>query len=148
MFSLLHTLSAFPNKYQKQKAAQHRHSEFSREAMAQEDEDWEDDPFLKSELNNLQAIIVAISMMAFVCSRATNMLPLLLGLFFKLLGTTSWVMKMLSNAGVCVSGQTIEKLKVLISKNVIHLVVKLFKSGQLFFTIFDNINIFLCKSQQ
>jgi hypothetical protein len=39
MFGLLHTFSASPNKYRKQKAAQHGSS---REAI--KDEDWEDDP--------------------------------------------------------------------------------------------------------
>lgn len=55
---------------------------------------------------------------------------------------------MLSNTGVCVLGETIERLKGRISKDAIHLAVELIKSGKLFFTIFDNINIFLRKSQQ
>jgi hypothetical protein len=50
---------------------------------------------------------------------------------------------MLSNARISVSGRTIERLKVWISEDAIHLAVELIKSGQLFFTIFDNINIFL-----
>jgi hypothetical protein len=106
------------------------------------------DPFLICKLINSQAIILAISMLAFVRNKATNILPLLLGLFFKISGTTSRVMKMLSNAGVCVSGRTVERVKVRISEDAIQLAVKLFKSGRLFFTIFDNINIFLRKSQQ
>jgi hypothetical protein len=52
MFSLLHTFSASPNKYRKQKAAQHRHSESSREATAREDEDWEDDPNAEDDAND------------------------------------------------------------------------------------------------
>jgi hypothetical protein len=55
---------------------------------------------------------------------------------------------MLSNAGVCVSSRTIERLKVRITDDAIRLAVELITSGQVFFTIFDNINIFLRKSQQ
>jgi hypothetical protein len=62
-----------------------------------------------------KATILAISMLAFVRNRATNVLPVLLGLFFKISGTSSRVMLMLSNAGVCVSGRTIERLKLYIS---------------------------------
>jgi len=87
-------------------------------------------------------------MLTFVCNRATNILPLLLSLFFKILGTSSCIIKMLSNVGVCVSGRTVERLKVQISEDAIHLAVELMKNRWLFFTIFDNINIFLPKSQQ
>jgi len=44
-------------------------------------------------------------MLAFVRNCATNVLALVLGLFFKI------VINMLSNAGVCVSFDTIERLK-------------------------------------
>lgn len=87
-------------------------------------------------------------MLAFVRNRATNILALLLGLFFKIGGTSSRVILVLSNAGICVSGQTIERLKVRISTDAVKLAVDLITSGQVFFTIFDNINIFLRKSQQ
>jgi hypothetical protein len=43
-------------------------------------------------------------MLTFVRNRATNALPLLLGLFFKISGTSSRIIKMLGKAGVCVSG--------------------------------------------
>jgi hypothetical protein len=55
---------------------------------------------------------------------------------------------MLSNAGVCVSSHTVERLKVRITDDAIQLAIQLITSGQVFFTIFDNINIFLRKSQQ
>ncbi|KAJ7807181.1 hypothetical protein B0H14DRAFT_3765051 [Mycena olivaceomarginata] len=55
---------------------------------------------------------------------------------------------MLSNAGVCVSGRTIERLKIRITEDAIQLAVSLITSGQVFFIIFDNINIFLRKAQQ
>lgn len=87
-------------------------------------------------------------MLAFVRNRATNLLPLLLCLFFKISGTSTRVIRMLSNVGVCVSGRTAERLKVRISEDAIQLAVALVRSGRMFMTIFDNINIFLRKSQQ
>jgi hypothetical protein len=42
----------------------------------------------------------------------------------------------------------VERLKVIITDDAIRLAVELITSGQVFFTIFDNINIFLRKSQQ
>jgi hypothetical protein len=87
-------------------------------------------------------------MLAFVRNRATNVLPLILGLFFKISGTSSRVVLMLSNAGVCVSSRTVERVKVRISEDAIQLAIQLITSGRVFFTIFDNINIFLRKSQQ
>ncbi|KAF8139261.1 hypothetical protein K438DRAFT_1638043, partial [Mycena galopus ATCC 62051] len=92
--------------------------------------------------------LLTISMLAFVRNRATNVLPLALGLFFKISGTSSRVVLMLSNAGVCVSSRTIERLKIRITEDAIQFAVALMTSGQVFFTLFDNINIFLRKSQQ
>ncbi|KAJ6500254.1 hypothetical protein DFH09DRAFT_1289841 [Mycena vulgaris] len=63
-------------------------------------------------------------------------------------GTSTRVIRMLSNVGVCVSGSTVERLKERISEDTIRLAVALVRSGQMFMTIFDNINIFLRKSQQ
>ncbi|KAJ7832328.1 hypothetical protein B0H14DRAFT_2592130 [Mycena olivaceomarginata] len=68
-------------------------------------------------------------------------------LFFKISGTSSRVMTMLSNAGVCVSSHMVEDLKVRIMDDAIRLAVELITSDQVFFTIFDNSNIFLRKSQ-
>jgi hypothetical protein len=99
-------------------------------------------------LNNIQVILLTISMLAFVRNRATNVLPLILGLFFKISGTSSRVVLMLSNAGVCVSSRTVERVKVRIGEDAIQLAIQLITSGRVFFTIFDNINIFLRKSQQ
>jgi hypothetical protein len=58
-------------------------------------------------------------MLAFVRNRATNVLALVLGLFFKIGGTGVRVINMLSNAGVCVSFDTIERLKTRISDDAI-----------------------------
>ncbi|KII84368.1 hypothetical protein PLICRDRAFT_59103, partial [Plicaturopsis crispa FD-325 SS-3] len=91
---------------------------------------------------------MAITMLAFVRNRSTNALPLLLGLFFKISGTSTRVLSMLSNIGVCVSSNTVERLKKRISEDAIAFAVDLIKSGQLFCVVFDNINIFQRKFQQ
>jgi hypothetical protein len=87
-------------------------------------------------------------MLAFVCNRATNVLALVLGLFFKISGTGVRVINMLSNAGVCVSFDTIERLKTRISDDAISRAVALITSGDACFLIFNNINLYLRKSQQ
>jgi hypothetical protein len=92
--------------------------------------------------------MIAITILAFVRNRATNVLPLILGLFFKVSGTSSRVMTMLSNVGLCVSGRTVERLKKRISDDAIEYAVKLMTSGHLFSTTFDNINIYVRKWQQ
>ena len=92
--------------------------------------------------------MIAISLLVFVRNRATNVLPLILGLFFKVSGTSSRVTTMLSNVGLCVSGRTVERLKKQISDDAIAYAVELMTSGHLFCTTFDNINIYLRKFQQ
>ncbi|KAJ6624449.1 hypothetical protein B0H10DRAFT_1943318 [Mycena sp. CBHHK59/15] len=165
-WGILHTFCASPNASRKRKKAEQD------EPMPAGEEDWEDDqnddPDLESgeadpgpsagrswtrdypgfSRNPIFAILLTISMLAFVRNRATNILPLILGLFFKISGTSSRVVLMLSNAGVCVSSRTVERLKVHITEDAIQLAVQLITSGRVFFTIFDNINIFLRKSQQ
>ena len=92
--------------------------------------------------------MIAITLLAYTCNRATNVLPLILGLFFKIGGTSSRVMTMLSNVGLCVSGWTVECLKKRISDDAVAHAAELMKSGHLFCTTFDNINIYLQKFQQ
>ncbi|KAJ7056308.1 hypothetical protein C8F01DRAFT_1233905 [Mycena amicta] len=129
--------------------------------------DWEDDPnddesgdgppdpattswpeFEGFTRNPIFAIILVISMLAFVRNRATNLLPLILCLFFKISGTSTRVIQMLSNVGVCVSGRTAERLKKRLSDDAIALCVALFHSLAVIAIIFDNINLFSRKSQQ
>ena len=92
--------------------------------------------------------MIAITLLAFVRNRATNVLPLILGLFFKVNGTGSWVMAMLSNVGICISGRTVERLKKRISEDAVAHAINLMTSGHLFCTTFNNINIYLHKFQQ
>ncbi|KAJ6632107.1 hypothetical protein B0H10DRAFT_1937806 [Mycena sp. CBHHK59/15] len=71
------------------------------------DEDWLDDPNVEAgegysdsiPASCLKGILLTLSMLAFVQNRATKVLLLLLGLFFKISGTSSCVLLMLSNAG-------------------------------------------------
>ncbi|KAJ7337029.1 hypothetical protein DFH08DRAFT_705992 [Mycena albidolilacea] len=158
MWQIMHTFCASPNNHRRRRAAEAD----AVEAMGDSDEDvlmpdvesedekdWADDPNLEAgEADPDLAILLSLGMLVFVRNRATNVLPLILGLFFKISGTSSRVVQMLSNAGVCVSGDPVERLKVRISEDAIKLAVELITSGQVFFTIFDNINIFLRKSQQ
>lgn len=91
---------------------------------------------------------MVISMLVFVCNCATNILPITFGLFFKINGTCSRVLTMLSNVGVCVSEDTVEQVKKRLSKDAINLVVQLITSDKLHAVIFDNINIYPQKFQQ
>jgi len=86
---------------------------------------------------------MAISMLIFARNQSTNILPLMMGLFLKINGMSSRVMAILSNASVCVSGRTVERLKKHISNDAVEYAVELVNSGHLFSTIFDNINIYL-----
>ncbi|KAJ7195376.1 hypothetical protein GGX14DRAFT_575693 [Mycena pura] len=170
-FELLHVFVASPNKYRKynmDKGAEDGSDGPEENSGEENDNGWDDDPnedhdeagyteaentsqwqgFEGFSRNPIFAIIVAISMLAFVRNRATNLLPLLLCLFFKISGTSTRVIRMLSNIGVCVSGRTAEPLKQRISDDAIRLGVALVHSGRMWMTIFDNINIFLRKSQQ
>ena len=91
---------------------------------------------------------MSISMLTFAQNQSTNVLPLLMGLFCKIEGTSSCVVSTLSNMGLCVSGISVECLKERISKDAASLAVKLILSGHLFCTVFDNINLYLHKFQQ
>jgi hypothetical protein len=87
-------------------------------------------------------------MLVFVRNSATNLLPLILGLFFKISGTSTRVMTVLSNMGLCVSVKTVDRLKKQVSDDAICLARELIHSGRIFYIIFDNINIYLKKSQE
>ena len=91
---------------------------------------------------------MSISMLTFARNQSTNVLPLLMGLFCKIEGTSSRVVSTLSNMGLCVSGKSVERLKERISKDAVSLAIELISSGRLFCTVFDNINLYLRKFQQ
>lgn len=87
-------------------------------------------------------------MLSFLRNRRTNLLALLLGLFFVINGTTSRVMHLLANIGLSVSVRTVERLKEQITLNAIEYAADLISSGHLYFIIYDNINIYLRKFEQ
>ncbi|KAF6754456.1 hypothetical protein DFP72DRAFT_371232 [Ephemerocybe angulata] len=91
---------------------------------------------------------MSLSMMSFARNRATNALPLLSGLFFKIEGTSSRASQLLSNLGLCVSVKTVERVKEVVSKNCVESARSLMLSGDMFATVFDNINLYLRKYQQ
>ncbi|KAJ7837890.1 hypothetical protein B0H14DRAFT_2588977 [Mycena olivaceomarginata] len=150
MWQILHTFCASPNNHRRRQAAEIAvpvdelgEDDPMPDVDSEDEEDWSDDPNLESgevdpdsvpshwsreyagfARNPVFAILLCLSMLVFVRNRATNVLPLILGLF------------------------TIERLKERVSEDAISLAVEPITSGQVFFTIFDNINIFLRKSQQ
>ncbi|KAF8962191.1 hypothetical protein BDZ97DRAFT_1663230, partial [Flammula alnicola] len=93
-------------------------------------------------------LVFVISMMAFTRNTATNLFPMILGLFLEIGGTGSRVITTLSNAGVCISISTIERLKKILSDDAKSYAIELMRGPTLSLSIFDNINIFLRKSQQ
>ncbi|TFK58810.1 hypothetical protein BDN72DRAFT_781558 [Pluteus cervinus] len=93
-------------------------------------------------------MVLTISMMIFTRNSTTNLFPLILGLFMEIGGTSSRVINTLSNAGVSVSVSTIERLKKILSDDAKRHAVALLNSNRRFFSLLDNINIFLRKSEQ
>ncbi|KAH7905106.1 hypothetical protein BJ138DRAFT_1018176 [Hygrophoropsis aurantiaca] len=108
-------------------------------------EDWKAQGFVR---NATFTLVFVISMMAFTRNGATNLFAMVLGLFLEIGGTSSRVISTLSNAGVCVSTTTIERLKKVLSDDAKHHAVQLMQGSDQFMTIFDNINIYLRKFQQ
>lgn len=87
-------------------------------------------------------------MMAFARNSATNALPMLLGLFFKVEGTSSRGIQLLSNASMIISQRTSERIKEQLSNTSIRRAIELMKSGDPFVTVADNINLYQRKSEQ
>ncbi|KAJ7871972.1 hypothetical protein B0H14DRAFT_3567248 [Mycena olivaceomarginata] len=94
------------------------------------------------------ALVLVFSLMAFTRNTGTNLFPMILGLFLEIGGTGSRILNTLSNAGACVSVTTIERLKKILSEDAVLHTVSLMQGSSMFYIIFDNINIFLRKSQQ
>ncbi|KAK0452268.1 hypothetical protein EV421DRAFT_1967182 [Armillaria borealis] len=163
LWGILHTFAASPNCYRRGKKSEMTGEEIEFAAgedfQGAEDLNAMDDPQQDPERPSSGfealpqgflwspefAIIMAISMLVFVCNRATNILPIMLRLFFKINRTGSRVLTMLSNVGVCVSEERVKKR---LSEDAINLAVQLMTSDKLYAVIFDNINIYLRKFQQ
>ncbi|KAK7433879.1 hypothetical protein VKT23_020504 [Stygiomarasmius scandens] len=166
----LRTFTASPNEYRRKKAAKRTQDNDSANGSDTES-DFDMEPvdevdlsqtFLAAEGNGMQnsedsgnqfyqsvdvIITLVIAMLTFTCNRASNMLPLLLGLFFSINGTSYRVMHMLSNVGLSVSIRTIERLKEQLSNDAIEWAIILLATG-LCYIIYDNINIYLRKWEQ
>lgn len=96
----------------------------------------------------MKAIMMSMAMTTFARNSATNVLPALLGLFFKTEGTSSRGMQMLSNISLVISSRAADRIKEHLSRDAIRNAVSLIQSGKLFCVIADNINLYLRKHQQ
>ncbi|KAL1686920.1 hypothetical protein GGG16DRAFT_105392 [Schizophyllum commune] len=129
------------------------------------EDDWEDDPLTDMDSRDpdgssrddfkgfarspVLAVLVSLSVLAFTRNKATNLLPLLLGIFFKISGTSTRVILALSNMGLSVSGKQVERLKERISDDSIHHATELMTADdRSWYFLYDNINIYLRKFQQ
>ncbi|KAJ7178013.1 hypothetical protein C8R46DRAFT_888180 [Mycena filopes] len=160
----LSVFTTSPNKWRKERA---RTGKDGKPATPREADEWEETPegstgdsaefagetegFWKGmgfARNPTFALVLVFSLMAFTRNTGTNLFPLILGLFLEIGGTGSRILNTLSNAGACVSVTTIERLKKVLSEDAVAHAVSLMQSPGMFYIIFDNINIFLRKSQQ
>lgn len=87
-------------------------------------------------------------MLLFVRNRATNLLPLLVGLFLRTGGASYRVIAALNRAGVSVSTRTIDRLKIILSSDAIRRAQELFRRNLFFAIIFDNINLYVRHTEQ
>ncbi|KAJ6485445.1 hypothetical protein C8R47DRAFT_1072790 [Mycena vitilis] len=149
-FELLHVFAASPNDYRKwhmDKGPEVGSEGVEVGSEPEKERDWEDDPnedhdeaghpeaANTSQWKGLRVLVgTPFFMLAFVRNRATNLLLLLLCLFFKISGTSTRVTRMLSNIGVCVSSRTAERLKQRISDDAIRLGVALVHSKKMWMT--------------
>ncbi|KAJ7890896.1 hypothetical protein B0H14DRAFT_3700502 [Mycena olivaceomarginata] len=160
----LSTFTTSPNEYRKKRSKKAKDGKLS---VPVEADEWEETPegstdestefagetggFWKGMgfvRNPTFALVFVFSIMAFTRNTGTNVFPMILGLFLEIGGTGSRILSTLSNAGACVSITTIERLKKVLSEDAVAHAVALMQGPGIFYIIFDNINIFLRKSQQ
>ncbi|KAJ7877387.1 hypothetical protein B0H14DRAFT_3783481 [Mycena olivaceomarginata] len=163
-WGFLSVFTTSPNEYRKKRA---RKGAKAKVATPVEPDEWEETPNGSSDdgaafagetggfwkdmgfaRNATFALVFVFSIMAFTRNTGTNVFPMILGLFLEIGGTSSRILNTLSNAGACVSITTIERLKKILSEDAVAHAVNLMQGSHLFYIIFDNINIFLRKSQQ
>ncbi|KAJ7839705.1 hypothetical protein B0H14DRAFT_3869657 [Mycena olivaceomarginata] len=160
----LNAVTTSPNEYRKKRSKKAKDGKLS---VPVEADEWEETPegstdesaefagetggFWKGMgfvRNPTFALVFVVSIMAFTRNTGTNVFPMILGLFLEIGGTGSRILSTLSNAGACVSITTIERLKKVLSEDAVAHAVALMQGPGIFYIIFDNINIFLRKSQQ
>ncbi|KAF9068928.1 hypothetical protein BDP27DRAFT_1421556 [Rhodocollybia butyracea] len=152
---VLHVFTASPNHYQRRKQ--------TKETEMDSDVEMEDlpspeetlglgDTFIapkegETEMPTMNtseaAITLVIAMLAFLQNQANNLLPLLLGLFFMINGTSTRVMTMLHEVGLIVSTYTVERLKEQLTSSATEFAIELIASPHLWY-----INIYLWKWDQ
>lgn len=103
---------------------------------------------MRLDLTRLQVIVAVISMLLYVRNRANNILPLMMGLFFRIEGASSKTLATLNEIGLSTSARTIDRARVRLSEQAVAAGRRLFASDGLFSVIFDNINIYLHKFDQ
>ncbi|KAG8961831.1 hypothetical protein FRC00_011095 [Tulasnella sp. 408] len=156
-FDMLEVFAKSPNRYQKRKGSKRLvHEEELEDDSEQEDERGEeadDSPASESAGGSrftraTVAIVFVISILLFIRNRATNILPLIIGLFLNVGGASFRVISTLNRLGASVSARTIDRIKVLLSEDAVARAKALFRSNRLFSIIFDNINVYVRKSEQ
>ncbi|KAJ7153178.1 hypothetical protein C8R43DRAFT_1187881 [Mycena crocata] len=163
-WDFLTVFTTSPNEYRKRRARKRKNGK--KETSVEADE-WEETPESSAgddtqfsgdtggiwkemgfARNATFALVFVFSIMAFTRNTGTNLFPMILGLFLEIGGTSSRILTTLSSAGACVSITTIERLKKVLSEDAVAHAVTLMQGSGMFYIIFDNINIFLRKSQQ
>ncbi|KAG8938816.1 hypothetical protein FRC04_007424 [Tulasnella sp. 424] len=156
-FNLLETFTKSPDRYQKRKGSKSTADEEESDYdSGQEDGLGRDAPTAEEDGaaggppsdRATVAIVYVISTLLYLRNRATNILPLIIGLFLRVGGASSRVIATLNQLGTSVSAKTIDRIKVLISEDAGKRAKDLFRSNRLFSIIFDNINIYVRKSEQ
>lgn len=95
-----------------------------------------------------KVVTLAISSLLFTRNRATNALPLILGVFMQTNGCATRVLDTFTRAGIITSPATVERLREVVSKDAERLAVQLIHGSPNWFMIVDNINLYLRKHQQ
>ncbi|KAK7016711.1 hypothetical protein R3P38DRAFT_3321058 [Favolaschia claudopus] len=158
-WDFLTVFTTSPNEYRKKQARKTSKAKLKTPTEPDEwDEIADEDPFVGETggfwkdagfaRNATFALVFVFSRLAFTRNTGTNVFPMILGLFLEIGGTSSRILSTLSNAGACVSITTIKRLKKTLSEDAVAHAVSLINGPDLFYIIFDNINIFLRKSQQ
>ncbi|KAG9015670.1 hypothetical protein FRB90_004558 [Tulasnella sp. 427] len=161
LFEILETFAKSPNRYEKWRGfkvtvdVEEDESDDQGE-MGSQDTGERDDEGKPDEASDegqgpdriTVAIIFIISALLYLRNRATNILPLIFGIFAKVGGASSRVIATLNRLGVSVSARTIDRVKTLLSDDAVRRAKDLFLSNHLFSIIFDNINIYVRKSEQ
>ncbi|KAF8599335.1 hypothetical protein BDV93DRAFT_591835 [Ceratobasidium sp. AG-I] len=174
-FRILLHFATKPNRYRKNKTQRENQSSLSPEetpldASPEECSDDEDDIDLDANFGDAgdldgtdwrkdfpgfsrnpymaSGIAYIVVSLLFTRNRATNALPLILGVFMQTNGCATRVLDTFTRAGVITSPTTIERLRTVVSKDAERLAVALIHGSPNWFMIVDNINLYLRKHQQ